>query len=118
MTQFKTAQVDGLSLFYREAGDPQLPKLVLLGGFPASSHQFRDLIPALADRFHVVAPDYPGFGHTEMPDPASFHYTFDRLSQVIEEWLRQIPFDQSGLYPPDDGGPGGFRILSRAAEWG
>ena len=94
MTQFKIAKVDGVSVFYREAGDPKNPKLVLLGGFPASSHQFRNLIPALADRFHVVAPDYPGFGNTDIPDPASFHYTFDRLAKVIEGWLRQIGFDR------------------------
>jgi len=117
MTRFKTARVDGLSLFYREAGDPSNPKLVLLGGFPASSHQFRDLIPALADRFHVVAPDYPGFGNTEMPDPASFRYTFDRLSEVIEAWLRQIGFDRFGLFMQDYGGPVGFRILTRHPEW-
>ncbi len=86
MTLHKTTQIDGLTIFYREAGSPSSPKLVLLGGFPASSHQFRDLIPALADRFHVVAPDYPGFGNTDMPDPADFSYTFDRLSEVIEAW--------------------------------
>jgi pimeloyl-ACP methyl ester carboxylesterase len=117
MTQFKIADVDGLSVFYREAGDPRNPKLVLLGGFPASSHQFRNLIPALADRFHVVAPDYPGFGSTDMPDPASFPYTFDRLSEVIEGWLRQIGFDRFGLFMQDYGGPVGFRILTRHPEW-
>src|SRR4029453_13056340 len=90
VTQHKSVTVDGLSVFYREAGHPSNPKLVLLGGFPASSHQFRNLIPALADRFHVVSPDYPGFGNTDLPDPATFPYTFDRLSEVIERWLRQI----------------------------
>src|SRR5215471_16188830 len=84
MTLHKTAIVDGLSVFYREGGTPGAPKLVLLGGFPASSHQFRNLIPALADRFHVISPDYPGFGNTDMPDPATFPYTFDRLSEVVE----------------------------------
>jgi pimeloyl-ACP methyl ester carboxylesterase len=117
MTRFKTVDVNGLSVFYREAGDPTSPKLVLLGGFPASSHQFRDLIPALADRFHVVAPDYPGFGNTDMPDPASFAYTFDRLSEVIEGWLRRIGFDRFGLFLQDYGGPVGFRILTRHPEW-
>ena len=68
-TLHKTAIIDGLSVFYRESGKPDAPKLVLLGGFPASSHQFRNLIPALANRFHVISPDYPGFGNTEMPDP-------------------------------------------------
>ena len=120
MTRYKSAQVDGLSVFYREAGDPSNPKLVLLGGFPASSHQFRDLIPALADRFHVVAPDYPGFGNTDLPDPKDFPYTFDRLSDVIEKLLRQIGFDRFGLFMQDYGGPVGFRILTRnprAMEW-
>ena len=117
MTRFKTVNVDGLEVFYREAGDPSNPKLVLLGGFPASSHQFRDLIPALADRFHVVAPDYPGFGNTSMPDPATFPYTFDRLSEVIEGWLRAIGFDHFGLFMQDYGGPVGFRILTRHPEW-
>ena len=87
MTLHKTVIVDGLSVFYREAGEPGAPKLVLLGGFPASSHQFRNLIPALADRFHVLSPDYPGFGNTDMPDPQSFPYTFDRLSEVVEGLL-------------------------------
>jgi len=117
MTLFKETKVDGLSVFHREAGDPSHPKLVLLGGFPASSHQFRDLIPALADRFPVVAPDYPGFGNSDMPDPATFPYTFDRLSEVIEGWLRQIGFEHFGLFMQDYGGPIGLRILTRHPEW-
>jgi pimeloyl-ACP methyl ester carboxylesterase len=117
VTQYRTTQVDGLTVFYREAGNPSHPKLVLLGGFPASSHQFRDLIPALADRFHVVAPDYPGFGNTDMPDPATFSYTFDRLSEVIEAWLEKIGFDRFGLFMQDYGGPVGFRILTRHPDW-
>ena len=96
MTLHKTAIVDGLSVFYREAGNPTSPKLVLLGGFPASSHQFRNLIPALADRFHVLSPDYPGFGNTDMPDPASFPYTFDHLSDVIEGLLVKTGFTRAG----------------------
>ena len=117
MTQHKVANLDGLSLFYREDGDPSNPKLVLLGGFPASSHQFRNLIPALADRFHVVSPDYPGFGNSDMPDPAMFEYTFDRLSDVVERWLAQIGFTRFGLFMQDYGGPIGFRILTRHPEW-
>src|SRR5512132_3769385 len=92
MVTHRTAQVDGLSVFYREAGDPASPKLLLLGGFPASSHQFRNLIPALADRFHLLSPDCPGFGNTEMP--SDFEYTFDRLSEVVEGLL-----EQTGFYP-------------------
>jgi pimeloyl-ACP methyl ester carboxylesterase len=117
MTLHKTVTVDGLSMFYREAGDPAAPTLVLLGGFPASSHQFRNLIPALADRFHVLAPDYPGFGNTDMPDPASFPYTFDRLSEVVEKLLVKIGVTHAGFFMQDYGGPVGFRILGRRPEW-
>jgi pimeloyl-ACP methyl ester carboxylesterase len=117
VTRHKTVNVDGLSVFYREAGNPLNPRIVLLGGFPASSHQFRNLIPALADRFHVVSPDYPGFGNTDLPDPASFPYTFDRLSEVVEAWLEAIGFDRFGLYMQDYGGPIGFRILTRHPDW-
>jgi pimeloyl-ACP methyl ester carboxylesterase len=117
MTRHKTSIVDGISVFYREAGNPEHPKLVLLGGFPASSHQFRNLIPALADRFHVISPDYPGFGNTELPDPSKFEYSFDHLSEVIEKLLIQTGFDRFGLFMQDYGGPVGFRILGRHPEW-
>lgn len=113
----KTATIQGLSVFYREAGDPTSPKLVLLGGFPASSHQFRNLIPALADKFHVIAPDYPGFGNTDMPDPATFPYTFDRISEIVEGLLMHLGFDRFGLFMQDYGGPVGFRIVTRHPEW-
>ena len=114
---FKNVDVDGLNIFYREAGTPGTPKLVLLHGFPASSHQYRNLIPALAGHFHVVAPDYPGFGNSSMPDPAKFAYTFDKTSEVVESWLRKIGFGHFGLYVQDYGGPVGFRILTRHPDW-
>jgi pimeloyl-ACP methyl ester carboxylesterase len=117
MVKHKTMDVDGLSIFYREAGDPANPKLVLLGGFPASSHQFRNLIPALADRFHVLSPDYPGFGNSDLPDPAKFEYTFDRLSAVIEKLLMQTGFTKAGYYMHDYGGPIGLRFLVRHPDW-
>ena len=117
MTLFKTVRIDGLSVFYREAGEAGAPKLVLLGGFPASSHQFRNLIPALADRFHVLAPDYPGFGNSDMPDPQSFPYTFDRLAEVVEALLVKTGFTRAGFFMQDYGGPIGFRILGRRPEW-
>ena len=117
MVHYKTAIVDGLSVFYREAGTPGSPKLVLLHGFPASSHQYRNLIPALADRFHIIAPDYPGFGNSDMPDPARFSYTFDKISEVVESFLKQKGFDRFGLFVQDYGGPVGFRILSRHPDW-
>jgi pimeloyl-ACP methyl ester carboxylesterase len=111
----RTAQVDGLSVFYREAGDSASPKLLLLGGFPASSHQFRNLIPALADRFHVLSPDYPGFGNTDVPD--GFEYTFERLSEIVEGVLEQTDFHPFGLYMHDYGGPIGNRIAARRPSW-
>ncbi|MBI1815418.1 MAG: alpha/beta hydrolase [Deltaproteobacteria bacterium] len=117
MIQHRTATINGLSVFYREAGNRNSPKLVLLGGFPASSHQFRNLIPALADKFHVISPDYPGFGNTDMPDPAQFPYTFDKLAEVVEGLLAQIGFDRFGLFMQDYGGPIGFRIVGRHPEW-
>lgn len=118
MVAHRTATVDGLSVFYREAGDPDAPKLLLLGGFPASSHQFRNLIPALADRFHIVAPDYPGFGNTDMPDPTEFAYTFDRLSEIVEDLLETIGFTgPMGIFMQDYGGPVGNRIIARHPDW-
>jgi pimeloyl-ACP methyl ester carboxylesterase len=115
---YKTAVVEeGLSIFYREAGDPGNPKLLLLHGFPASSHQYRNLIPALSDRFHIIAPDYPGFGNSDMPSPDKFHYTFDNLSEIIESFLKKIGFTYFGLYMQDYGGPVGFRIISLHPEW-
>lgn len=115
-TYYKTAKVQGLNIAYREAGDPSNPKLVLLHGFPASSHQYRDLIPAMASQFHVIAPDYPGFGNSDMPDPAVFAYTFDKLSEVMEEFLKDRGFDHFGLFVQDYGGPVGFRIVMRHPE--
>jgi pimeloyl-ACP methyl ester carboxylesterase len=112
-----TVDVDGLTIFYREGGEPGSPKLVLLHGFPSSSHQYRNLIPALADDFHVISMDYPGFGNSDMPDPASYPYTFDKSSGVVEEFLRKKDFTRFGLYVQDYGGPVGFRVLARHPEW-
>jgi pimeloyl-ACP methyl ester carboxylesterase len=112
-----TLRIDGLDIFYREAGVPGSPKLVLLHGFPSSSHQYRNLIPALADSFHVIAMDYPGFGNSDMPDPAQFSYTFDKISDVVEAFLMQMGWTSFGLYMQDYGGPVGFRILSRNPDW-
>jgi len=120
MIRHETELVDGLNIAYREAGNPQNPKLVLLHGFPASSHQYRNLIPALANGFHVIAPDYPGFGNSDMPDPANFAYTFDRLAEITEKFLKQKRFDRYGLFVQDYGGPVGFRIVTRdpgVLEW-
>jgi pimeloyl-ACP methyl ester carboxylesterase len=118
--RFNTVTVEGLDIFYREAGDERAPKLVLLHGFPSSSHQYRNLIPSLAERFHVVAPDYPGFGNSAAPDPREFAYTFDRLSEITEAFLTKVGFSRFGLYVQDYGGPVGFRIVTRrpdSLEW-
>lgn len=117
---YGTITVDGLTIAYRESGNPANPKLALLHGFPASSHQYRNLIPALADRFHVIAPDYPGFGNSDMPDPGKFSYTFDKLADVTERFLEAKGFDRYGLFVQDYGGPVGFRIITRdpaALDW-
>jgi pimeloyl-ACP methyl ester carboxylesterase len=117
---YGSLEVNGLNIAYREAGEKSSPKLVLLHGFPSSSHQYRDLIRALADRFHVIAPDYPGFGLSDIPDPAQYSYTFDGISEVVEEFLKLKGFERYGLYVQDYGGPVGFRIVSRdpkALEW-
>src|SRR5690242_4753670 len=90
MQTYATRQIEGLSVFYREAGDPRNPTIVLLGGFPSSSHMFRDLIPALESKFHLIAPDYPGFGNTDLPNPATFAYTFDHLAEVTERLLGEL----------------------------
>ena len=116
-TYHRTIKIDGLNIFYREAGDARAPALVLLHGFPASSHQYRNLIPALADKFHVIAMDYPGFGNSDMPDPEKYPYTFDRTSEVIEAFLEKKEVTSFGLFVQDYGGPVGFRILSRNPEW-
>jgi pimeloyl-ACP methyl ester carboxylesterase len=116
-TLHKTVTVDKVSVFYRESGNPTNPKLVLLHGFPSSSHQYRNLMSTLADHFHVVAPDYPGFGNSDLPSPDGFNYTFDQLSETIEDFLKVIGFTHFGLYMQDYGGPVGFRIITRHPEW-
>jgi len=116
-TLHRTVTIDRLSIFYRESGEPTNPKLLLLHGWPSSSHQYRNLIPALADHFHVVSPDYPGFGNSDMPSTKEFNYTFDRLSEIMENFLKTIGFTHFGLYMQDYGGPVGFRIMTRHPEW-
>jgi len=106
----RTVTIDGLSIFYREAGDAQNPTLVLLHGFPSSSVMFRELIPRLADRFHLLAPDYPGFGRSAAPAPDVFLYTFDHLAEIVDHFLEQQRADRYTLYLQDYGGPIGFRL--------
>jgi pimeloyl-ACP methyl ester carboxylesterase len=110
---YRTAKIDGLEIFYREAGPPNGPTLLLLHGFPTSSHMFRDLIPLLADRYHVVAPDYPGFGYSSTPSPREFDYTFDHLADVMEHFTDAIGLHEYALYLQDFGGPVGLRLAAR-----
>jgi len=117
---YSSVTVDGLKIAYREAGDAKSPKLVLLHGFPAGSHQYRELIRSLAGKFHVIAPDYPGFGESDIPDPATYAYTFEGISNTIEHFLAAKGFDHYGLFVQDYGGPVGFRIVGRnpkALDW-
>jgi pimeloyl-ACP methyl ester carboxylesterase len=107
---FRKANVNGLDIFYREAGRREAPTLLLLHGFPSSSHMFRDLIPELVDRFHVVAPDLPGFGQTDMPDRAKFVYTFDNIARVIDRFTEVVGLRRFAIYVFDYGAPTGFRL--------
>ncbi len=108
--QYRTQDVDGFNIFYREAGTRGAPKLLLLHGFPTSSHMFRDLIPLLADRFHLVAPDLPGFGQSDMPPREKFNYTFDNIARVIDRFTEVIGFNKFAVYVFDYGAPTGLRL--------
>ena len=110
---YKTVSVDGLDVFYREAGPSDAPVVLLLHGFPTSSHMFRNLIPALADRFRVLAPDYPGFGNSSMPRVDQFEYTFDNLARVIEKFTETVGLSRYTLYLQDYGAPIGFRLAAK-----
>lgn len=112
-TQYRTVTVQNQEIFYREAGSRSAPTIVLLHGFPTSSHMFRNLIPALSDKFHLVAPDYPGFGNSAMPDVNAFDYTFDRLAEVVDAFLDEIAVRRYSLYVMDYGAPIGFRLAVR-----
>ena len=111
----RTVKVRDLDVFYREAGPKDAPAL-LLHGFPTSSQMFRNLIPALADRYHVLAPDYPGFGHSSMPPRHEFAYTFDNLAAVVEEFTTTLGLSKYALYLQDYGAPVGYRLASRHAD--
>jgi pimeloyl-ACP methyl ester carboxylesterase len=114
--RYRTADVDGFKVFYREAENTGAPKLLLLHGFPTASHMFRDLIPRLADKFHMVAPDLPGFGQSDMPSREKFDYTFDNLARLIERFTEVVGFERFAVYVFDYGAPIGFRLAARHPE--
>jgi len=109
-TFYRTTQINGLSIFYREAGPKDAPTLLLLHGFPSSSRMFEPLFSRLSDRYHLVAPDYPGFGHSDWPDPKRFDYTFDHIASVIDDFTQAVGLSHYTLYVQDYGGPVGFRM--------
>jgi pimeloyl-ACP methyl ester carboxylesterase len=115
--RYRTADVDGFKVFYRQAGSVDAPKLLLLHGFPTAGHMFRNLIPLLADSVHMVAPDLPGFGQSDMPPREKFAYTFDNIARVIGRFTEVIGFDRFAVYVFDYGAPTGFRLAVRHPEW-
>lgn len=112
----KTAKIDGLDIFYREAGPKDAPTVLLLHGFPTSSHMFRNLIPALADKYHVVAPDYPGYGNSSAPSVEEFDYTFDNVASIVDKFTEQVGLTRYSLYLMDYGAPIGFRLAAAHPE--
>jgi pimeloyl-ACP methyl ester carboxylesterase len=116
MIHYGSVAVDGVSVFYRKVGDPKAPTLLLLHGFPTSSHMFRNLLPLLADRYHLVAPDLPGFGFSDAPDRARFSYTFEHLARVVERFTEVVRLTRYGIYVFDYGAPVGFRLALARPE--
>jgi pimeloyl-ACP methyl ester carboxylesterase len=113
---YKTVKIDDLDIFYREAGPKDAPTVLLLHGFPTSSQMFRNLIPALADKYHVVAPDYPGYGHSSMPPHDKFHYTFDNLAHVMDQFSEKVGLTKYAIYVQDYGAPVGYRLAVKHPE--
>jgi len=113
---YRSVKVDGLDIFYREAGRKNAPTVLLLHGFPTSSHMFRNLIPALADKYHVVAPDYPGYGNSSAPSVKDFEYTFNNLANIVEKFTEKIGLRKYSIYLMDYGAPVGFRLAVRHPE--
>ena len=116
LIHYRTVRVGGVEIFYREAGPKDAPAILLLHGFPTSSHMFRDLIPLLSGRYHLIAPDYPGFGYGSTPRVEDFEYTFDTLAKVVQGFTEAIGLTRYALYMQDFGGPVGFRLATRHPE--
>ncbi len=110
-TFYRTTQIDGLSIFYREAGPKDAPTILLLHGLPSSSRMFEPLFTRLSDHYHLVAPDYPGFGHSDWPDPKTFAYTFDHIAEIMNHFTETLGLSHFTLYMQDYGGPVGFRMI-------
>ena len=113
---FKSIKIDGINIFYREAGNKDKPTILLLHGFPSSSHMFRDLITDLADDYHLIAPDYPGFGQSGAPSPKNYTYSFDNLANTVNHFIDSLGINKFSMYVQDYGGPVGFRIASQRPE--
>lgn len=116
VTHHRNVKIDGVNIFYREAGPADAPVLLLLHGFPTSSHMFRNLIPALADRYRLIAPDYPGYGQSDMPDRSKFAYTFDHFAQLIGGLLEKLSVVRYAMYVMDYGAPVGWRLALKHPE--
>ena len=116
LTKYRTVKINGLDIFYREAGPKKAPTILLLHGFPTSSHMFRNLMQILADEFHLVAPDYPGYGNSSMPSVNEFDYTFENLAKIISKFIDTIGLENYSLYMQDYGAPIGYRIFSMNPE--
>ncbi len=115
-TMHRSVEIDGLDIFYREAGPAGAPTVLLLHGFPTSSHMFRNLIPRLADRFHLVAPDFPGFGASSMPSMEEFEYSFDNIAKVVEKFVDKLGINSYSIYLMDYGAPVGYRVAANRPE--
>ncbi len=114
--RYKTEKIDGLDIFYREAGPQNAPTVLLLHGFPTSSHMFRNLIPKLADKYHVIAPDYPGYGNSSMPLVDEFEYTFDNVTEIVDKLIQKVGVTKYSIYLMDYGAPVGFRLATKYPE--
>ena len=115
-TMHRTVEIDGLDIFYREADPADAPTILLLHGFPTSSHMFRNLIPRLSDRFHLVAPDFPGFGASSMPSLDEFEYSFDNIAKVVEKFIDKLGISKYSIYLMDYGAPVGYRVAANRPE--
>jgi pimeloyl-ACP methyl ester carboxylesterase len=116
LTTYHSLEIDRLNVFYREVGDPNKPVILLLHGFPTASHMFRELIPILEKNYHVIAPDFPGFGNTSSPDREDFQYTFDNITEIIASFIDRLGLTKYALYVFDYGAPIGFRLAMRRPE--